>query len=58
LSLEESPPGMRLEGNRLIWEAPDMQKDTSFLVKIKARDERGGETSNSFSLDLRRSEMQ
>jgi hypothetical protein len=58
LSLEESPPGMRLEGNRLIWEAPGLEKDTSFAVKIKARDERGGETVVSFSLDLRKSEMQ
>jgi hypothetical protein len=58
LTLEEVPPGMRLEGNKLIWEVPEVDKDTSFLVKIKARDERGGETSNSFSLDLKKSEMQ
>jgi hypothetical protein len=58
LSLEQGPNGMRLEGNRLIWEAPEIDKDTSFLVKIKARDERGGETSVSFSLDVRKREMQ
>jgi hypothetical protein len=58
LSLEESPPGMRIEDGRLLWKAPDLHKDTSFVVKIKARDERGGETTVSFSLDLRESEMQ
>ncbi len=58
LTLEEGPPGMSLQGNRLIWEAPEVDKDTSFLVKIKARDERGGESSNSFTLDLKKSEMQ
>ncbi len=58
LSLEESPPGMRLEENKLVWEAPEVDKDTSFLVKIKARDERGGESSDSFSLDLKKREMQ
>jgi hypothetical protein len=58
LTLEQSPPGMRLEGNNLIWETPEIDKDTSFLVNIKARDERGGESSNSFSLDLKKGEMQ
>jgi hypothetical protein len=58
LSLEESPPGMRLEDNRLIWEVPEGVKDTSVSINIKARDERGGETSVSFSLDLKKSEMQ
>lgn len=58
LTLESAPSGMRLEGNRLIWEVPEGSKDTSVLINIKARDERGGETSNSFNLDLRRSEMQ
>jgi hypothetical protein len=58
LSLEEGPPGMRLEGNRLVWEAPEVSKDTSFTIKLKARDERGGETVNSFSLDLRATEVQ
>jgi len=58
LILEEGPPGMRLDGNRLVWEVPELDKDTSVVVKIKARDERGGEISNSFSLDLRKREMQ
>ena len=58
LSLEAGPPGMRLEGNKLVWEAPEVSKDTSFVVKLKARDERGGETVNSFSLDLRATEVQ
>jgi len=58
LSLEAGPPGMRLEGNNLVWEAPEVSKDTSFSIKIKARDERGGETINSFSLDLRATEVQ
>jgi hypothetical protein len=58
LSLETAPAGMRLEGNRLVWEAPEIERDTSFTVKIKARDERGGETSFSFPLDLIRTEMQ
>ena len=58
LSLEEGPPGMRLEGTRLVWEAPEVSKDTSFTIKLKARDERGGETVNSFSLDLRATEVQ
>ncbi len=58
LSLEEGPPGMRLEGNNLVWEAPEVTKDTSFVIKLKARDERGGETINSFSLDLRATEVQ
>jgi hypothetical protein len=58
LSLEQGPNGMRFEGNRLVWEAPEIDKDTSFLVEIKARDERGGETSVSFSLDVRKREMQ
>jgi len=57
LTLEERPAGMNLQANRLIWEAPEIDKDTSFLVKIKARDERGGETILSFSLDLKRTEM-
>jgi hypothetical protein len=57
-SLEESPPGMRLEGSRLIWEAPEVQRDTSFSVKVIARDERGGETSLSFSLDIRKRELE
>ncbi len=54
LTLEEGPPGMRLEDNRLIWEVPEQQRDTSFVIKLKARDERGGETVNSFSLDIRK----
>lgn len=58
LSLEQGPTGMRLEGTTLVWEAPEVEKDTSFVIKIKARDERGGETSVSFSLDLRKREMQ
>ncbi|MBN1695414.1 hypothetical protein JW879_08440 [candidate division WOR-3 bacterium] len=58
LSLEQGPSGMRLEGNRLVWEAPELDKDTSVVIKIKARDERGGETNVSFSLDLRKREMQ
>ena len=58
LSLEIGPPGMRLEGNKLVWEAPEVSKDTSFVIKMKARDERGGETVNSFSLDLRATEVQ
>jgi hypothetical protein len=58
LSLEQGPNGMKLDGNRLIWEVPDPDKDTSIVIKIKAKDERGGETSVSFSLDLIRSEMQ
>lgn len=58
LSLEEGPPGMKLEGNRLLWEAPEVDRDTSFAIKLKARDERGGETVNSFSLDLRATEVQ
>jgi hypothetical protein len=57
LSLEQGPTGMRLEENRLVWEAPELKKDTSFMVKLKARDERGGETINSFSLDLKATEM-
>jgi hypothetical protein len=57
LSLEQGPTGMRLEENRLVWEAPELKKDTSFIVKLKARDERGGETINSFSLDLKATEM-
>lgn len=57
LSLEEGPSGMRIEGNRLVWEAPELDRDTSITIKIKARDERGGETSNSFSLDLKKREM-
>ena len=58
LSLEESPPGMRLEGTRLVWEAPEVQRDTSFNVTVKARDERGGETSLSFSLDIKKREVE
>ncbi len=58
LSLEEGPPGMVLTGNKLVWEAPEINKDTSFVIKLKARDERGGETINSFSLDLRATEVQ
>ena len=58
LSLEEGPTGMSLVENRLVWETPEMDKDTSFIVKIKARDERGGETSNSFTLNLKKREMQ
>jgi hypothetical protein len=57
LSIEQGPPGMRLEENRLVWEAPELKKDTSFIVKLKARDERGGETINSFSLDLKATKM-
>jgi hypothetical protein len=49
---------MRLEGNRLIWEAPDVSKDTSFLVELMVRDERGGESSNTFELTVSKSEMQ
>ena len=58
LSLEESPPGMRMEGNRLVWEIPEVERDTSFMVKIKARDERGGESSISFPLNIKRTDMQ
>lgn len=58
LSLEQGPTGMSIEGTRLVWEAPEVNKDTSFVVKITARDERGGETSFSFSLDLKKREMQ
>jgi hypothetical protein len=58
LFLEEGPPGMRMEGSRLLWKTPEIEKDTSFMVKIKARDERGGESSISFSLDVKRTEMQ
>jgi hypothetical protein len=58
LLLEEGPPGMRLEGARLVWEIPEVEKDTSFTVKVKARDERGGENSISFFLDVKRTEMQ
>jgi hypothetical protein len=58
LSLEESPPGMKLEGTRLVWEIPEVERDTSFMVKVKARDERGGESSISFPLSVKRTEMQ
>jgi hypothetical protein len=58
LFLEEGPLGMRLEGNRLVWETPEVKKDTSFNVKVKAMDGRGGESSISFSLDIKRTEMQ
>lgn len=54
LTLEEGPPGMSLENNRLIWKVEKQQRDTSFVIKLKARDERGGETFNSFSLDIRK----
>ncbi|MEJ2568500.1 MAG: hypothetical protein P8Z50_06490 [candidate division WOR-3 bacterium] len=57
LLLEESPPGMRLEGTKLIWESPEVERDTSFNVTVKARDERGGETSLSFSLDIKKREV-
>lgn len=57
LLLEEAPPGMKLEGKRLVFETPEVEKDTSFMVKLKARDERGGEASVSFSLDVKRTEM-
>lgn len=58
LTLEQGPPGMSIQGNRLIWEAEELDRDTTLVIEIKARDERGGETANSFSLDLRKSEMQ
>ena len=58
LSLEESPPGMRLEGTTLIWQSPEVERDTSFNVTVKARDERGGETSLSFSLDIKKREVE
>ena len=58
LFLEEGPPGMRLEGGKLVWEAPEVEKDTFFVVTVKARDERGGENDFSFSLDLKKREMQ
>jgi len=54
--LEESPPGMKLEGTTLIWESPEVKKDTSFNVTVKARDGRGGEASLSFSLDIKKRE--
>ncbi|MEJ2306414.1 MAG: hypothetical protein P8Y62_10115 [candidate division WOR-3 bacterium] len=58
LSLEESPPGMRLEGTTLIWQSPEVERDTSFNVTVKAREERGGETSLSFSLDIKKREVE
>jgi hypothetical protein len=58
LLLEESPPGMRLEGTTLIWQSPEVERDTSFNVTVKARDERGGETSLSFSLDIKKRETE
>ncbi len=52
LSLTSAPTGMRLEGNRLLWEAPEVEKDTTYCVEIIARDGRGGETKASFDLRL------
>jgi hypothetical protein len=57
LSLEEGPLGMKIENNRLTWEIPEVESDTSFMVKIKARDERGGVSSISFPFNVRRTEM-
>ncbi len=54
LSLSRAPGGMRLQGNRLIWEAPELEKDTTFLIEIIAIDEMGGETRTSFKLQLGR----
>jgi len=57
LSLEESPPGMRFEGTTLVWESPEVERDTSFNVTVIARDGRGGEASLSFSLDIKKREV-
>lgn len=54
ISLEEGPSGMSLEGNKLIWEAPEVEKDTSFKVKLLAEDNHGGRGELSFDLTLGR----
>jgi len=54
LSLLKAPRGMRLARNHLLWEAPELEKDTTFLIEIVARDGRGGETKTSFNLQLGR----
>ncbi|TET99712.1 MAG: hypothetical protein E3J23_04240 [Candidatus Stahlbacteria bacterium] len=54
LSLVKAPSGMRLDGNRLVWEAPELEKDSTFYIEIIARDDRGGETRTSFNLQLGR----
>jgi hypothetical protein len=55
ISLVSGPSGMILNGNRLVWEAPELEKDSIFYIEVLARDSRGGETSTSFSLQLGRS---
>ncbi|MEO0292712.1 MAG: hypothetical protein ABIN61_00620 [candidate division WOR-3 bacterium] len=54
LVLLEAPLGVRLDGSTLILDAPE--RDTSFLVKIKAKDERGGETTNTINLNIKKRE--
>lgn len=58
LFLSSAPSGMRLIGNRLLWEVPNMEKDTSFLIEIIAKDERKGETLLSFDLRLGRKKIE
>ena len=58
LSLAVAPEGMRLEGDRLLWEAPKIENDTTFSVEFIAKDNRGGETKTSFDLRLSRKEEQ
>lgn len=55
ISLVNGPSGMILNGNRLVWEAPELEKDSIFYIEVLARDSRGGETNTSFSLKLGRS---
>jgi len=54
ISLIRGPSGMIFDGSRLVWEAPELEKDSTFHIEITARDSRGGETTNSFDLELRR----
>ncbi|MCK4321378.1 hypothetical protein KAX08_02530 [candidate division WOR-3 bacterium] len=58
LSLVKAPSGMRLDGNRLVWEAPELEKDTTFYIEIVAQDDRGGETRTSFNLRSGRVELE
>lgn len=54
ISLISGPSGMILDRSRLVWEAPELEKDSTFYIEILARDSRGGETTTSFNLELKR----
>lgn len=52
--LSEGPSGMDIKGRNLVWEAPEIEKDTVFPVEIILEDERGGKTEVTYDLRLTR----